>query len=188
MALDYSPLLQLLCLPTGLILLRFGAFTERRFPQWGFLAAAVILAVPAASNFYAFPPIMDGAYFMGRYGRDSELWPADAVSHAIAASGFIAALYGFIRFGSRPLPDHRYGQTVTAVAFLACSVGSAFLLDKAADVQMFGRSIGFFLLVPLLTGGVSLLWIGRSRAALVVLLHSAVLVAMIGSLPILFEL
>jgi len=188
MAVDYSPLLELLSLPAGLVLLWFGACADRRFPRWGFLGAAVVLAVPAARNFYAYPPFMDGAYFMGRYGRDSEMWPADTISHAIAASGFIAALYGFITFGSRPLPAHRYRRTVTAVAVLACSLVFTILLDRAAHVQMFGRSISLFLLIPLLTGGVSLLWIRRSRAALVILLYSTVFFVMIGALPILFEL
>lgn len=188
MAIDLSPIGEFFSLILGLALLRWGPFPDRRFPRWGFLAAALVLAVPAMRNFHAYPPIMDGAYFMNRYGRDSELWPADAVFHAIAASGFIGALYGFIRFGSKPLPAHRHGRTITAVAFVACSLGSAFLLDRAADAQVLGRSVGFFLLVLLLTGCLSLFWIKRSRAALVVLLYSAVFFGMIGALPILFEL
>jgi hypothetical protein len=40
-------------------------------PGWVYLLAALAILISAGRNFYNYPPIADGAYFLLRYGRDA---------------------------------------------------------------------------------------------------------------------
>ena len=77
--------------PVGALALAFGLALLRalgRLPAVYGLAA-LLIALFAGTNFYTYPPIPDGAYFLVRYGHTeaSELWPASATWHVIGFSG-----------------------------------------------------------------------------------------------------
>ena len=89
MGLDATAPLGVLALVLGMLMLRGLASGPAVFR----LAALLVLAA-AGYNFYGYPPIPDGAYFLVRYGHAAggELWPASAAWHVIAFAGLAWSL------------------------------------------------------------------------------------------------
>jgi hypothetical protein len=80
---DFNLPIGVVCLASGVTLLE-GISA----PGWVYCGAALLVLVRAGRNFYAYPPIDDGAYFLLRYGRDAlDDWaPADPFAPMLAFS------------------------------------------------------------------------------------------------------
>jgi hypothetical protein len=63
---DFNLPFGVVCLAGGVILLDIVSP-----PGWVFVLSAVAVLVSAGRNFYEYPPIGDGAYFLLRYGREA---------------------------------------------------------------------------------------------------------------------
>jgi uncharacterized membrane protein len=77
--------------PVGALALAFGMALLRALGRSAAVygLAALLIALLAGYNFYSYPPIPDGAYFLVRYGHTAagELWPAAAAWHVVGFAG-----------------------------------------------------------------------------------------------------
>jgi hypothetical protein len=111
-----------LALAIGLTLLRALGRTAAVYGL-----AALLIALFAGYNFYSYPPIPDGAYFLARYGRTEagELWPASAAWHVIGFAGVAWSLS--LMFDPAPLKGWRGVAEVALLVLLMA--GSAALFE-----------------------------------------------------------
>jgi hypothetical protein len=74
MGIDFDPLIGAIAIVLGVLGIEGLALGARQEPRVAYLVAALGVAIFAGQNFYRFPPIDDGAYFLLRYGRDGGEW------------------------------------------------------------------------------------------------------------------
>src|SRR5580704_16763694 len=151
-------------LPIGLVCLAGGStFLEIvTAPRWVYVFAALLVLFTAAPNFYEYPPIDDGAYFLLRYGRNAlDNWaPPEpfAPMFAFDVAGWAAAR-AFSVAGSCLI---RLGVFVLGAA-ASCAIYEVFmrnLIGGAGSRQLWLVLAGLVLLAGGCAG-----WAGRSDAA-----------------------
>lgn len=87
----YGPMgFDALC-PLGAVMLAAGMLALRALARGPtvYAVAALLMLAATGGNFFFYPPIPDGAYFLVRYGHEArgELWPASAAWHVLGLSG-----------------------------------------------------------------------------------------------------
>ena len=170
---DFNLPIGVACLAAGVILLEVVSA-----PGWVYVLAALLVLMQAGRNFYSYPPIGDGAYFLLRYGRQAlDNWaPPEPFGpmFAFAVSGWAAAR----AFGATGPRLFRLGAFV-AGAIASCAVYGMFMrgLVGAATAPHLWLMLGG---MPLFAGGCGG-WARHSDAARIGL--SIAVMTILVSLP-----
>ncbi len=121
MHIDLNLPIGVVCLAGGVVLLEAAPA-----PGWVYVLAALLVLMQAGRNFYRYPPIGDGAYFLLRYGRQAlDNWaPPEPFGPmlAFAVAGWAAAR----AFGATGRRLVRLGAFV-AGAIASCAVYGMFM-------------------------------------------------------------
>ena len=129
--------------PLGALALALGMLALRAVNRIraGFALAALLIAAAAGWNFYFYPPIPDGAYFLVRYGHSAavELWPAGAAWHVIATAALACSLALAIEVGL-PGGVRRIAGEIGLLALLTIVGALLFDLLTQALIAAGGRS------------------------------------------------
>jgi hypothetical protein len=155
---DFNLPIGIFYLTCGVVLLEWMPTT----PGWVYVLAALVVLSAAGRNFYRYPPIDDGAYFLLRYGRDAlDNWlPPEPFAPMLAfdVAGWAAAR----AFGATGTRLVRLGVFVLG-ALASCAIYEMFmrgLIGGTGSRQLW-----------LMLGGLALFaggccgWAGRSDAA-----------------------
>jgi hypothetical protein len=153
--------------PVRALALVFGMGLLRAFGRNSavYALAALLMALCAGYNFYFYPPIPDGAYFLVRYGHTDagELWPAAAVWHVIGFAGVAWSLA--LVFGGPPVAGRR-GLAEAALLVLLIAAGS--ILLELFTQTLPGATVPWRWAAPWLAGLIAVAagfgWLGRRRA------------------------
>lgn len=149
----------LLALVLGMVLLRALA---RRPAIYGL--AALLIALFAGYNFFSYPPIPDGAYFLVRYGHSNagELWPASATWHVFAFAGVAWTL----SLALDPLLKGGHSFVEVGLLVLLIAVGSVLLelFTQTLPTVRAPASWAAPWLAGLFVASAGLVWLGRKNA------------------------
>jgi len=178
--------------PVGLLALVFGVVllraVARRPAIYGL--AALLIAIFAGYNFFSYPPIPDGAYFLLRYGHGDagELWPASATWHVI---GFAGVAWTLTLALNPSLLKDGHGLVEAGLLVLLIAAGSVLLEWFTQTLPTVGtpRSWAAPWLAGLIVVSAGLVWLGRkSTFARLAAVFCALLSALTGGTLLLYLL
>jgi len=178
--------------PVGLLALILGVVLLRAFARRPVIygLAALLIAVFAGYNFFSYPPIPDGAYFLVRYGHGDagELWPASATWHVIGFAGIAWMLS--LALNPSPLKDG-HGFVEAGLLVLLIAAGSV-LLELFTQMLPTVRAPGSWSapwIAGLVVTSAGLGWLGRkSTLARFAAVVCALLSALTGATLLLYLL